>query len=211
MVKIIIADDHRMFRESLRRMLTIEKIANILAEAANGVELLELLEHHQPEIILMDIAMPEMDGIEATKKALEKHSALKVLALSAFNDERYYFSMVEAGVKGFLLKNAGILELQNALKEVAAGNCWFSSELLQKVIANLNAKPSKNIASELSERELEILKLVCESLTNEQIAEKLCISYDTVKWHRSNLLSKTECTNTAGLVLFAIKNKIIEI
>lgn len=211
MIKLILADDHRMFRESLRKILTIEKVGEVLAEASNGAEVLELLEQYQPDVVLMDISMPGMDGVEATKKALEKFPDLKVLTLSSFGDEKYYFSMVEAGAKGFVVKNAGINELQAAIKEVASGGSWFSTELLQKIIVQLNAKPKSNNETDLSDREIEVLKLVCESLTNEQIAQKLNISYDTVKWHRANLLSKTGCTNSAGLVLYAIKNKFIEI
>jgi len=211
MTKIIIADDHRMFRESLRKILTIEKVAEVLAEASNGVELLELLDQYRPDIILMDIAMPAMDGIEATKKALEKQPDVKVLTLSSFGDEKYYFSMVEAGAKGFVLKNSGLIELQNAIAEIAKGGSWFSTELIQKVIVNLNAKPKKAKTSIISEREIEILRHICEGLTNEQIAEKINLSIDTVKWHRANILSKTGCSNTAGLVIYAIKNKLIEI
>lgn len=211
MTRIIIVDDHRMFRESLRKILTIEKVAEVVAEAANGKELLSLLDQYTPDLVLMDIAMPELNGIEATKLAIEKQPGLKVLCLSSFGDEKYYFNMVEAGAKGFVVKNAGINELENAIREVANGGSWFSSELLQKVIVSLNAKPKKNDASDLTDREVEILKLVCESMTNEQIAEKINLSYDTVKWHRSNILSKTGCTNVAGLVIFAIKNQLIEI
>jgi DNA-binding NarL/FixJ family response regulator len=211
MTRIIIVDDHRMFRESLRKILTIEKVAEVVAEAANGKEFLNLLDQHTPDLVLMDIAMPELNGMEATKLAIEKQPDIKVLCLSSFGDEKYYFNMVEAGAKGFVLKNAGINELENAIREVANGGSWFSSELLQKIIISLNSKPKKNATSELTERELEILKLVCESMTNEQIAEKINLSYDTVKWHRSNILSKTGCTNIAGLVIFAIKNQLIDI
>ena len=210
MVKLIIADDHRMFRESLCKILTFENVAEVIAEASTGVELLKLLEEHKPDIILMDISMPEMDGIEATKKAIEKQPNVKVLTLSSFGDENYYYNMLEAGAKGFVLKNAGILELKNAIIEVSKGGSWFSSELIRKVITKLNIKTRK-ISSNLSEREMEILKLICESLTNEQIADKLNISFDTVKWHRANIMTKTTCTNTASLVLYAIRNKIIEI
>lgn len=210
MIKIIITDDHRMFRESLRKILTIEKVAEVIAEASNGVELLELLDEHKPDIILMDISMPEMDGIEATKKAIEKQPTVKVLTLSSFGDENYYYNMLEAGAKGFVLKNAGILELQNAIIEVSKGGSWFSSELIQKVISKLNSK-TKQVPTILSEREIEILKLICESYTNEQISKKINLSFDTIKWHRANIMSKTNCSNTASLVLYAIKNKIIEV
>ena len=211
MIKIIIADDHRMFRESLRNILTTEKIAEVLDEAANGEELLQLLNIHKPDIVLMDITMPEMDGIKATKKAIEKQPDLKVLALSGFDDDKYYFSMVEAGAKGFVLKNSGIAELKNVINEVYKNNNWFSSDLLQNVITKLNSKPKKNNSANLSDREVEVLQLICESLTNEQIADKLNLSFETIKWHRSNILSKTGCSNTAGLVIYAIKNQLIEI
>ena len=211
MIKLIITDDHRMFRESLRKILTLEEIADVIAEASNGKELLELLDHHKPDMVLMDISMPEMDGIEATTKAIEKQPWLKVLTLSSFGDEKYYFHMVEAGAKGFVIKNAGIAELEKAIAEVGAGGSWFSSELLQKVILSMSAKPSKEVLIVLSDRELEIIRYICEGYTNEQIAEKVNLSYDTVKWHRSNMLSKTGSSNTAGLVMYAIKNKIVNL
>jgi len=210
MIKIIIADDHRMFRESLCKILTFENVAEVIAEASTGIELLKLLDKHTPDIILMDISMPEMDGIEATKKAIEKQPNVKVLTLSSFGDENYYYNMLEAGAKGFVLKNAGILELKNAILEVSKGGNWFSAELIQKVITKFNSKPTKK-SSNLSERETEIIKLICESFTNEQIAEKLNISFDTVKWHRANIMTKTNCSNSVSLVLYSIKNKIIDI
>jgi DNA-binding NarL/FixJ family response regulator len=209
MIKLLIADDHRLFRESLRNIITIKEIADVLDEAENGEELLALLKLHKPDIILMDIAMPKLNGVEATKKILKEYPDIKVIALSGFDDEKYYFSMVEAGAKGFVLKNSGIAELKNAIDEVFKGNNWFSPVLLEKVIATLHSKSKKHIA-DLSSREIEILSYICESMTNEQIAEKIHLSPDTVKWHRSNLMVKTGCGNTAGLVMFAIKNKLIE-
>lgn len=211
MVKIIITDDHRMFRETLRKVLTTEGIAEVLGEASNGIELLELLETHKPDLLLMDISMPLMDGIEATRKAIEKQPGLKVLTLSSFGDEQYYFNMIEAGAKGFVVKNAGFAELEKAILTVAAGESWFSSELLQKVILSFSNKAPKETQVEFSEREIEIIRYICEGLTNEQIAEKVFLSFDTVKWHRSNILSKTGASNTAALVMFAIKNKIVNI
>ena len=210
MIKVIIVDDHRMFRESIRKVITIDSIAEVLAEASNGVELFDLLEIYKPDIILMDISMPEMDGIEATQKVIQLYPKLKVLALSSFGDEKYYYSMLEAGAKGFILKHAGIPELKNAIQEVANGGSWFSAELIQKVLTNLQSK-QKNNGEKLTERELEILKLICESHNNEQIAKKLNVSSDTVKWHRANLLSKTASVNTAGLVIYAIKHKLFEL
>jgi len=211
MVKIIIADDHRMFRESLRKILTLEGIAEVMGEASNGIEVLGLLDNNKPDLVLMDISMPLMDGIEATHKAIEKQPDLKVLTLSSFGDEKYYFNMIEAGAKGFVVKNAGIAELEKAIVEVSSGGSWFSSELLQKVILSISSKPVKENTAELSEREIEIVRYICEGFTNEQIAEKVFLSFDTVKWHRSNLLSKTGSNNTAALVMYAIKNKLVSI
>jgi DNA-binding NarL/FixJ family response regulator len=211
MIKLIIADDHVMFRESISKMLTLKKVAEVIAEAGNGNELLSLLDSQKPDMVLMDIAMPEMDGIEATKKAIAKQPGLKVLTLSSFGDEQYYFNMVEAGAKGFVLKNTSLSELEKAINEIAGGGSWFSSELLQKVILNMTTKPKKEVTADFSDRELEILKLVCENLNNEQIAEKINLSYDTVKWHRANIMAKTGCKNAVGLLLFSLKNKIIEI
>ncbi len=210
MINVVIADDHRMFRESIAKLLMVEKVANVLALAANGQEVLDLLQTHKPDLVLMDIDMPVMDGIETTTKAMEKYPDLKVLVLSSFGEEKYYFKMVEAGAKGFILKSASLGELTNAITEVANNGSWFSSDLLQKIIVNISSQ-SKETQNELTNREIEILKLICESYTNEQIADKINLSVDTVKWHRANLLTKSNCSNTAGLVIYAIKNKIVEV
>jgi len=209
MIKVILADDHKIFRESLRKMLVSESIADVIAEAGNGKHLLDLLEEYTPDVVVMDISMPVMDGVETTKKALQKNPQLKILTLSSFGDEKYYYKMVEAGVKGFVIKSSGISELEQAITEIHAGGCWFSNELLRKVIVNIGKSPAKEM--EISDRELETLKLICDGLTNDQIAEKLHLSPETIKWHRNNLLSKTGCNNTAALVMYAIKNGLIHI
>ncbi len=209
MIKVVLADDHKIFRESLRKMLVSEGIAEVIAEAGNGMQLLELLEEYNPDLVIMDISMPLLDGVETTKRALQKNPQLKILTLSSFGDEKYYFKMVEAGVKGFVIKSSGISELEQAITEIYEGGCWFSNELLRKVIVNIGKAPSKDL--EVSDRELETLKLICDGFTNDQIAEKLHLSPETVKWHRNNLLSKTGCNNTAALVMYAIKNALIEI
>jgi DNA-binding NarL/FixJ family response regulator len=209
MIKVILADDHKIFRESLRKMLVSESIADVIAEAGNGKQLLDLLEEHTPDVVVMDISMPVMDGVETTKMALQKNPQLKILTLSSFGDEKYYYKMVEAGVKGFVIKSSGISELEQAITEIHEGGCWFSNELLRKVIVNIGKSPAKEL--EVSDRELETLKLICDGLTNDQIAEKLHLSPETIKWHRNNLLSKTGCNNTAALVMYAIKNGLIHI
>jgi DNA-binding NarL/FixJ family response regulator len=212
--KIIIVDDHKIFRDGLRSIISGEGIAEIIGEASNGKELLDLLNHQLPDMILMDIEMPVMDGIEATRLAVEKHPDIKILALSMFGDEKFYYKMIEAGVKGFALKTSGIDKLKKAMLDVISGDCYFDEELLRRVIKNLG-KEKKNhqeegeLSGKLTQREIEVLSLISEGFTNEEIAEKIHISPATVKGHRSNILSKTGCKNTASLVVYAIRNKII--
>jgi DNA-binding NarL/FixJ family response regulator len=210
---IILVDDHQIFRSSLKSLINNEKIGTVVGEATNGKDFLELLENTVPDLVLMDIDMPIMDGAEATKKAIEKHPDLKVLALSMFGDENYYYKMVNAGVKGFMLKTSDIKELESAITEVAAGESYFSNELLRKIITNFGKKQTNQNpeVSKFTERELEIMNLICNGLTNEEVGEKLHISPKTVKGHRASLLAKTGCKNTPSMVLYAIKNQLIKI
>lgn len=213
MKKIIIVDDHQVFRLGIKSLIVKEQIAEIIAEASNGNEFLDLLNEHNPDMVLMDIGMPQMDGIEATQKALQKNPELKILVLSNFGDEIHYFKIIQAGAKGFVLKTSGINELKSAIEKVLEGESYFSNELLRKIIANINTNSSANgklaIDNKPTKRELEVLQLVSMGFSNDEIADKLNISVTTVKGHRSNLLLKTGTKNTAGLIMYAIKNKII--
>jgi len=210
---LIIVDDHLIFRQGLKSIITMENIANVIGEASNGLELLELLTHLKPDLVLMDIDMPHMNGLDATEKALEIMPDLKIIAFSMFSDEEYYYKMIDRGVKGFILKTSGINELENAIKNVMLGDTYFSNELLRKIINNIGRTGTAKTTPKdnLTEREVEILQQICLGLTTEEIAEKLFISPKTVKSHKSNLLEKTVCKNTPALILFAIKNKIVEI
>ncbi len=211
--KIYLVDDHLIFREGLRNLIEIEGVGKVVGEASNGKEFYENFDKCDPDLVLMDISMPVMNGIEATKLAIEKNPDLKVMALSMHGDEEYYYKMIEAGVKGFLLKDSGIKEIERAISAVVNGDSYFSNELLRRIISNLGKPVEKetNNKSDISKREIEVLKEICNGLTNEEIGDKLFISAQTVKGHRSNLLSKTNCRNSACLVLYAIKNKIIEL
>ncbi len=211
MYSVIIVDDHRMFRESLKKMLQMEGFVKVMGEASTGKEFLQMLATHNPDVVLMDISMPEMDGVEATRKALEIQPDLKVLTLSSFGDERYYYSMIESGVKGFVLKSSGIHELLQAIEEVSSGGSWFSNELLRKVISSIGKSTNKNVKNELSEKEVEVMRFVCEGYTTEQIAKDLNLNYEAVKSIRDGILKKTNSPNTAALVMYAIRNSLIEI
>jgi len=210
---IIIVDDHLIFRQGLKSIMTLENIATVVGEASNGIELLKLLTHLKPDLVLMDIDMPHMNGLEATEKAMELMPDLKIIAFSMFSDEEYYYKMIDRGVKGFILKTSGINELETAIGNVMMGDSYFSNELLRKIINNFgHASASKPTSHDnLTEREVEILQQICLGLSTEEIAEKLYISPKTVKSHKSNLLEKTVCKNTPALILFAIKNKLVEL
>jgi DNA-binding NarL/FixJ family response regulator len=211
--ELIIVDDHLIFRQGLKSLITLENFATVIGEASNGIEFLEILKHLKPELVLMDIDMPHMNGLEATQKAMELIPDLNVIAFTMFADEDYYYKMIDLGVKGFLLKSSGILELEKAIQEIMMGESYFSNELLRKIISNIGRNAAKKPVEShrLTSRELEVLQYICMGMSNNEVAEKLFISNKTVKSHRSNLLEKTNCKNTPALILFAVRNKLIEI
>jgi len=210
-INIIIVDDHSLFRNGMRLLLSNTGNFSILSEASNGKEFLTLLDSITPDVVLMDIDMPEMDGITATAKALEKKPSLRVVCLSMYGEEEYYYKMIEAGAKGFLLKNSDINEVTNAITTVHNGGKYFSQELLYNVVKNIKSSQTIKESVDLSDRELEVLKQICIGLSNQEIAEVLNISKRTVDKHRANLLDKTNSKNTANLIMFAIKNNVIDI
>ncbi len=213
-IKICIVDDHKLFREGLKLLLSTQDFVRQIYEASNGKEFIENLSLMDCEVVLMDIEMPGMNGIEATETALRLRPDLKIIVLSMYGDEQYYYKMVDAGVKGFVLKSSGIEKVIAAIHKVAAGENYFSEELLIHILNNMREgnKTETDIPdNEISERELEILYHVCLGLSNQEIADKLFISKRTVDKHRANLLSKTGCRNTAALVMYAIKNKMINV
>jgi DNA-binding NarL/FixJ family response regulator len=210
-IRILIADDHQLFRNGLRILLDAFPEFEVAGEASNGEEFLKILSSTPAEIALMDINMPEMDGIEATRKALRMNPDIAIIALSMYGEEEYYYKMVDAGAKGFLLKDSDISEVKDAILTVRKGGNYFSQELLYHVIQKIKHRENESKSANLSKREKEILFKICEGLSNQEIAETLFISKRTVDKHRANLLGKTNSKNTASLILFAIKNKLIEI
>lgn len=212
-IKVALVDDHVLFRNGLKLLLNNEPNIEVTMEASDGsIFLSQLSVDTPPDIVLMDISMPNMDGIEATRLAVERIPNIKIIALSMFGEEDYYYKMISAGVKGFLLKNSEINDVKEAIAQVMAGNSYFSQELLYNVIKNMHQ--SKEVLEEtetLSKRELQVLGEICKGLSNQEIADTLFISKRTVDKHRANLLSKTNSKNTANLIMYAIKNKLISI
>ena len=209
---LIIVDDHQIFRQGLKSIITMEGIATVIGEASNGKEFIELLSHLKPDLVLMDIDMPLMNGMEATQKALALMPDLKIIAFTMFGDEDYYYRMVDLGAKGYILKSSGINELEIAIEQVMRGESYFSNEVLRKIITNLERKvtPKSIEIAGITPREMEVLQLICNGLNNAEIAIKLDVSPMTIKCHRSNLLEKAGCKNTPSMILYALKNKIIE-
>lgn len=210
-IRIALADDHQLFRNGLKILLESFEEFTVVAEASNGSELLRAVESTPADIVLMDISMPEMDGAEATSRLVSLSPSTKVIALSMYGEEEYYYKMVDAGAKGFILKDSDINEVRDAITTVYKGGNYFSQELLYHVIRRIKDREQEVKSSNLSRREKEILLKICEGLSNNEIANALFISKRTVDKHRANLLSKTGSKNTASLILYAIKNKLIEI
>lgn len=166
---------------------------------------------YEPHIIFMDIELPEINGIEATRYITQKHPNTNVIALSMYCDEEYYSQMIEAGAKGFILKNSGMDDVEASIKQIMEGKNFFSQEILAVILNSINRKKQVPKSTDLSEREIEVLYQICKGFSNNEIADILNISKRTVDKHRENLLSKTNTKNTAGLVMYAIKNEIVDI
>lgn len=219
MIKLVLTDDHRLFREGIKALLTEDEAIEVAGEAASGSELLELLTSVPADIVLLDISMPDMDGLEAINLLQRRHPDLKVLVLSMLDNEWYVHQMLEAGAAGYLLKNISKEELLEAIRLVASGMRYISPtltiDLLRK--ANHHVPPAPPLDhevvrkphKELSKRELEVLNLISEGFTNAEISEKLFTSKRTIETHRQNLLEKTHTKNTAALIKFAVLNRII--
>lgn len=211
-LKIIIVDDHEFFRNGLKMVVNRLKYANVIGEASNGKEFIELQKEKNADLVLLDLQMPIMNGIEASEIAIKEFPDLKIVILTMFDDEEYIDKMMNIGVHGFLLKNITKELLDQALQSIAAGNTYYSPELW----SYFGKKFSKQKKDEVdlvhfTKREKEILQLICDGLSNREIAEELFISERTVIGHKSNLLSKTNCKSTISLLSFAIKNKLVSI
>ena len=212
-LKIYIVDDHKLFREGLKLLLSTQDFVQHIYEASSGDEFVENLSFVDCDVVLMDIEMPGMNGIEATQVAMRMKPELKIIVLSMYGDEQYYYKMVDAGVKGFILKNAGIEKVITAIGKVAEGDNYFSEELLVNILNSMrdNNKQEQHegMENEISERELEILYHVCRGMSNQEIADKLFISLPTVKTHVAHILSKINARDRVQAVVFAYENHLV--
>lgn len=204
---IIVADDHALFRKGLRSaLLGIQTIAEV-HEAGDGAEVLKLLEQHEVDVIFMDLTMPHMDGASATQAIRKSHPKVKIIVLSMHDDEASITEMYLLGIDGYLLKNVDTFQLESAIRALKEGRSYFSTEVASLLLPKLHdgslQAGSTRREDLLSEREIEVLKLVCMQHTSEEIAQKLHLSRRTVETHRSNILKKTNSRNVTGLVNYA--------
>lgn len=208
--KIILVDDHTLFRNGLRGLLEHCTDCRVVGEAASGEEFLAMLPGLETDVVFMDFAMPGLDGAQTTERALARRPDLRIITLSMFGEESYYSRMVQAGARGFLLKDSDIGDVIEAIDAVMSGGSYFSPQLLSSLTGRMRTRDDVP-DEQLSVREREILVAVCRGLSNQEIADELFISKRTVDKHRANILEKTGCKNTASLVVYAIRNGIVEI
>ena len=213
-VRIALVDDHTLFRTGLKGLLEQRDDFKVVADVGSGEEFLVQLADLDIDVVFMDISMPGIDGSETTRRALQQRPDLRIITLSMYGDDHYYKLMVECGASGFLLKDSDIEEVYASVEATIAGDSYFSTALLGMLTRNMSSRIAVDTPADedaLSEREIEILVEVCRGLSNQEIADKLFISKRTVDKHRANILEKTGCKNTANLVVYAIKNRLVEI
>lgn len=213
MTRIFITDDHPMMAEGIATLLAGESEFELLGQANTGGEAIEKVLETRPDVLLLDINLPDMSGIEVCRKVRAEAPEIRVLTFSMLNEESYISAMIGAGASGYLLKNTGKTEVIAAIKAVAAGKTYFSRDVTDIVMHNLGRKQDDKSAEappKISRRELEVLKLIVDECTTQEIAGKLFLSEKTVESHRAALLTKLRARNTAGLVKMALKWNLLK-
>jgi DNA-binding NarL/FixJ family response regulator len=212
MIKLALADDQNLFRKGMSMLLRELHGMEVTLECANGKDLLKAIAVVPVDIVLLDLEMPVMDGVETMKRMRTDHPEVKVLVLSMHSEEKFIVHLMELGANGYLLKTAEAAEVETAIRSVAESGYYFSDMVSQVMLQGLvkkdKVRPYFNVVDPLSERELEVLKLICAEKTTPEIAERLFLSPRTVEGHRNNILLKTGARNVAGLVVFAMTNGI---
>lgn len=213
-IKLLIADDHEIFRDGIALMLSKQSDIKLIGQAEDGLELIQLEKELNPDVIITDIKMPRMDGIDATKQLVKGNPEVKIIALSMFDEENLIIDMLEAGAKGYLLKNADKHEIIDAIFSVFEGNTYYcrsTSGKLASLIVKSRFNPYKKAEQiSLSDRETEIIKLICLQNTTQEIGDKLFLSKRTVEGYRTKILEKIGAKNIAGIVMYALKSGLVK-
>jgi NarL family two-component system response regulator LiaR len=212
-VNILIVDDHTLFRTGIRKMLEAESDMHVVGEAATGREALEQARKLMPDVILMDVKMPDMDGIEATRRLCREMPHVGVIFCTMFEDDEFVFAGLQAGGRGYILKDADPETMQRAIRAVAHGESLLGSTVAQKVMRHFSALPDKQVplVDDLTPREVEVLKLIAEGLSNKEIAQELTISEKTVKNHINNIFSKLHVYDRSQAMLYAIRQGLVKV
>lgn len=211
-VNIMIADDHSMIREGLKQLLELDGDIKVIAEANNGKDCLEKLNTYHPDVLLLDINMPEMNGLQVLEILKERKSDIKVLVLTVHNEVEYLLKAVEIGISGYMLKDSNSFELKNAIFSIIEGEDYIQPSLIPMLNSKLLEMDSDKVKLDLlTRREYEVLKLLTEGMFNKEIAMKLNISERTVKNHVSNIFKKIEVTDRTQAAVFAIRCNIVDI
>ena len=212
-IKVLLVDDHTLVRDGVRALLSLATDIEVVGEAANGKEALEKVRKLTPDVVLMDLAMPIMGGLEATRRIRKEFPATKVLAVTQYDDSDYVIPVIEAGARGFVTKMAAFSELASAIRTVYSGGSYLSSSaaavLVEKCQQETTLEGGKDSYQQLTDREKEVLKLVVEGYTARQIADMLVISPKTVEWHKTSLMNKLNIHNRTELIKFAIRKALI--
>jgi two-component system, NarL family, response regulator NreC len=212
-VRLLLADDHTMVRQGLRKLLEERVDWEVAAEASDGREAIKLAEQHRPDVAILDVAMPLLNGIEATRQITKRVPSTRVLVLSMHADEAYVTQVLRAGATGYLLKDSADADLMDAVAAVAQGKSFFSPAIarvmLDDYVRQLADKAIVDRFDSLSEREREVFQLIAEGKTNKEIAGLLCVSPSTVETHRGHILEKLDCHNAAEIVLYAVRRGVI--
>jgi len=212
-IRVLLVDDHALFRQGIRALLANSEYAEIVGEATDGRDAIEKVRQSAPQVVLMDIGMPGMGGLEATRRILKEDPSIKVLALTQYEDTEYILSMLKAGARGYISKTATAAELDNAIQTVQRGDSYLYPSATTALVEEYlrRASGEKDEYEQLTDREKEVLQLVAEGQTNREIADKLFISVKTVLRHRTNAMEKLGFHNRTELIKYAISKGLIEV
>ena len=208
-ISVLIVDDHTIVRQGLRTFLELQEDIEVVGEASNGVDAVEQVRQLLPDVVLMDLVMPEMDGIEATRSIRSLIPSTKVIILTSFAEDDKVFPSIKAGAQGYLLKNVSPVDLIKAIQAAHRGEAQMDPEIAKKLMDEFSARPTKPSAGELTERELEVLRLIAGGLNNRDIAGELVLSEKTVKTHVSNILSKLHLADRTQAAIFALREGLV--